>query len=124
VLLSLCLRGDGHATSEDHVNLPHTILIVEIGSTMFTSTGFLGHRCLWWHLLTIQKSFALFQIVSDGMMNLAPLFYIDRAMELSLLLLVRGLLLAISVISMISAISVIPAVSSIGCIDLPIILLL
>jgi hypothetical protein len=62
--------------------------------------------------------------VSDGMMSLAPLCYSERAMELSLLLLVRGLLLAISVISMISAISVIPAVSSIGCIDLPIILLL
>jgi hypothetical protein len=51
--------------------------------------GFLGHRCYWWwHLLAIQKRFALFQIVSYGMMDLAPLLCVSRVMEQSLLLLV------------------------------------
>jgi hypothetical protein len=48
---------------------------------MFTSTVFLGHWCWWWHFFAIQKSFALFQIVSSGTMNLASLLYIGRAME-------------------------------------------
>jgi hypothetical protein len=56
---------------------------------MFASTGFFGHQCYWWwHLLTIQKSFALFQIVSHGMMDLAPLLCVGRAMEWSHLLLI------------------------------------
>jgi hypothetical protein len=49
------------------------------------------------------------------MIDLAPLLYIYKAMEPSLLLLIWGLLLAIPVISMISSIS---------CVDLPIVLLL
>jgi hypothetical protein len=85
---------------------------------MFALTGFLGHRCWWWHLLTIQKSFSLFQIVSGGTMDLAPLFYVSKVIEQSFLLLIQGLLLAISVIS------AIPMVSMIGCIYLPIVLLL
>jgi hypothetical protein len=59
-LLALCLRGNGHAASKDHIDLPYLILIIGIGSAMFTSTGFLGHRCWWWHLLALQKSLALF----------------------------------------------------------------
>jgi hypothetical protein len=98
-----------------HIDLPHLILVVRIGSAMFASTVFLGHWCWWWHLLMIQKSFALFQIVSSSMMDLAPFLFIGRAMEQSLLLLVRGLLLTISAISVISTIS---------CIDLSIVLLL
>jgi hypothetical protein len=43
-LLYLCLRGDGHATTEDHVDFPHLILVVGISSTMLTSIGFLGHQ--------------------------------------------------------------------------------
>jgi hypothetical protein len=79
--------------------------------------GFLGHwRCWWWCLLAIQKSFSLFQIVSYGMM--------DLAMEQSLLLLIRGLLLAISAISVISTITMVSVISSIDCVDLSILLLL
>jgi hypothetical protein len=89
---------------------------------MYASTRFLGHRCYWWwHLLVIQKSFALFQIVSCGTMDLTPFLYIDWVIEQSLHLLIRGLLL---VIPMVSAISVIPVISSIGRVDLLIILLL
>jgi hypothetical protein len=33
------LQGDGHATSEDHIDFPHLILIVGIGSAMLTSLG-------------------------------------------------------------------------------------
>jgi hypothetical protein len=78
----------------------------------------LDHRCCWWwYLLTIQKSFALFQIVFGSTIDLAPLLCIDRAMERYLLLLIIRLLLAISTISTISVIS------KIGCVDLPIVLL-
>jgi hypothetical protein len=52
------------------------------------------------------------------MMDLAPLFYVSRTMEQSLLLLIWELLL------MISAISEIFVISMIGCIDLHIVLLL
>jgi hypothetical protein len=52
------------------------------------------------------------------MMDLAPLLYVGRAMEWSLLLPICGLLLVISTIFALSAIS------TIGCIDLPIVLLL
>jgi hypothetical protein len=53
-------------------------------------------------------------------MDLALLLYIGREMEQSLLLLIYGLMLAIPVISVIP---VIPAISTIGCVDLPIVLL-
>jgi hypothetical protein len=82
---------------------------------MFTSTRFFCHWCWWWHLLAIQKSFALFHIMSYGMMDLTPLLYVSRAMERSFLLMICGLLLAIPAI---------PAISTIGYVDLPIILLL
>jgi hypothetical protein len=77
----LCLQGDGHPTSEDHIGVTHLILVLGIGSAMIASMGFLGHRCWWRHLLVIQKSFALFQIVSNGMMDLALLFYVSKTME-------------------------------------------
>jgi hypothetical protein len=65
-LLPLCLQGDGHATYKDHVDLPHLLIIVKgIGLVMFASSRLMGHRHCWqWHLLVIQKSFALFQIMS------------------------------------------------------------
>ncbi len=61
-LLSLCLRGDGHATPEDHIDLSHLLIVVgRIGLAVFALLGLLGHlSCWWWHLLMIQKSFALF----------------------------------------------------------------
>jgi hypothetical protein len=48
----------------------------------------------------------------------------DLAMEQSLLLLIRGLLLAISAISVISTITMVSVISSIDCVDLSILLLL
>jgi hypothetical protein len=61
--------------------------------------------------------------MSCGTMDLALLLYIGRVMEQSLLLLIYRLMLAIPVISVISVIPVIPAISTIGCVDLPIVLL-
>jgi hypothetical protein len=58
------------------------------------------------------------------MMDFTPLLYVSRAMERSLLLLIRGLLLAIPVISVISTISVISMISSISCVDILIVPLL
>jgi hypothetical protein len=52
-----------------------------------------------------------------GTIDVAPLLYVSRAMERSLLLLIYGLLLAIA------AISVIPTISMISCVDLSIIML-
>jgi hypothetical protein len=122
-LLPLCLRGDGHSTSKDHVDFSHLPIVVErIVPAMFASMGFLGHLSWWWwHLLVIQKSFALFQNVSSGAMDLTPLFYVVRAMEGPLLLLIRGLLLVISVVFMVS---VMLAISSVSCVDFWIVLLL
>jgi hypothetical protein len=55
-LLSLCLRDDGHGTSEDHIDLSH-LLVVDgggIGLAVLAPMGFLGHRCYWWwHLFVI-----------------------------------------------------------------------
>jgi hypothetical protein len=59
--------------------------------------------------------FSLFQIMSCGTMDLAPLLCVGRVMELSLLLLIRGLLLAVPAISVVYVI---------GCVDLSIVLLL
>jgi hypothetical protein len=47
---------------------------------MLSLTGILGCRHCWrWHLFTIQKSFALFQIMSIGAMDLAPLLCVVGA---------------------------------------------
>jgi hypothetical protein len=69
----------------------------------------------------IQKSLALFQIISIGMMDLTPLLYNSRAVEQSSLLLLCGLLLSVPAISVISKIL---AISVIGHVEFPIILLL
>jgi hypothetical protein len=42
-LLSLRLRGEGHAAPEDNINLPHLLISVRIFPTMITSQGFLRH---------------------------------------------------------------------------------
>jgi hypothetical protein len=56
---------------------------------MFTPMELLGHRCYWWwHLLAVKKSFALFQIMSNGSMDLTPLLCIARAMEIPLFFLI------------------------------------
>jgi hypothetical protein len=113
-LFSLCLRDDRQAAPKDHIDLIHLVFIVSIRPMMFSSTRLLRHlRC--WHLLAVQKSLALLQIVSCGAMDFAPLLCIIREMELPLLLLLRGLLLVIFTVS------TIPAICSV---DLPIILLL
>jgi hypothetical protein len=79
--LSMCLRGDGHSTPKDHIDLAYLILVIGIGSTMFATTWLLCHWCWWWHLLMVQKSFALFQIMSYGTMDLTPLLCVSRVME-------------------------------------------
>jgi hypothetical protein len=79
---------------------------------MFTSTGIIVCQHCWWRRLpAIQKSFALFQIMSCGMMNLTPLLYIIGASEGSLLLLIRGLLATIHAISMALLISSVSYIS-------------
>jgi hypothetical protein len=86
--LPLCLGGDRHATTEDHIDLCHMLIVVQIIYTVLTPTGIL--RCWhywWWHLLVIQKGLALLQIMSYGVMHLTPLFCIIRMPEGSLLLL-------------------------------------
>jgi hypothetical protein len=53
-LLPLCLQGDGHATSEDHIDFSYLFVTVEINSAMVTPTWLLGHMCCWWwHLLAV-----------------------------------------------------------------------
>jgi hypothetical protein len=48
-LLSLCLRGDGYATSKNHIDLSHLFIIIGgIDPAVFTLMGFLGHRSCWW----------------------------------------------------------------------------
>jgi hypothetical protein len=61
-LLPLRLRVDGHATSKDHVDLIKLIVIVRISLAMFSSSWLM---CCWlvWHLLAIQKTSTLFQIM-------------------------------------------------------------
>jgi hypothetical protein len=65
-LLAMCLRGKGHATSEDHIDLPHLLIFIRgIHPVMFTLTGIMRcWHCWRQHLLPIQKGFTLFQIVS------------------------------------------------------------
>jgi hypothetical protein len=80
---------------------------------MLTPTGLLWHWRYWWrHLLAIHKSLILFQIVFYGAMDLAPLLCVIRALEMPLLLPIRGLLASISTISWVS------------CVDFLIVLLL
>jgi hypothetical protein len=104
-------------------DLSHLLVIVgRIGPAVFTTMGLLGHWCWWWwHFLAIQKSFALFQIVSWGAIDLASLLCIARATERPLLFLIWGLLLAVSMIYMIF---VIFEISPVSCVDFLVVLLL
>jgi hypothetical protein len=116
-LLSLCLGGDRHATSEDNIDLPHLLISVRICPTLIDSPGLLQRQCYWWwHLLPIQKICALFQIVPHGAVNLTTLLRIVETLKRSLLLLLRGRL---AVISVISSVLVIASV----CVNLAVILL-
>jgi hypothetical protein len=66
-------------------------MLISVGdlSAMLSLMGILGCRRCWWrHSFAIQKSFALFQIMSIGMMDLAPFFCIIGASEGSLFLLI------------------------------------
>jgi hypothetical protein len=88
-LLPLCLGGDWHAASKDHIDLHHMLIFVGDLSAMLSLMRILRcRRCWWWHSFAIQKSFALFQIMSIGTMNLASLFYAIRASEGSLFLMI------------------------------------
>jgi hypothetical protein len=112
-LLPLCFGGEGHAAPEDNINLPHLLISVKI-----FPTGFLQHWCCWgWHLLPIQESFALLQIMPRGVMNLTPLLRVIGTPKMPLLFLLRGLITAESAVSSVSTIA------SVSCVDLVIILL-
>jgi hypothetical protein len=93
------------------------VFIVDICLMMSYSTWLLC-RLRWWHLLAIQESFALLQIMSSGMTDPLPLLYVSGVTERPLLLLLHRLLLVISMIFVVSTILVI------GSIDLSIVLLL
>jgi hypothetical protein len=93
-LLPLCLGGDCHATLKDHVDFCHMLISVGDLSGMFSPVGILGCRRCWRrHLFTIQKSFALFQIMSISVMDLTPLLCVVGASEASPFLLIGVLLL-------------------------------
>jgi hypothetical protein len=88
-LFSLRLRGDGHATSKDHINISYLFITVRINPTLINPPGLLRHqRCWRWQLLPIQKSLALFHIVSCDAVNLAPLLCFIMTLERPLLLLI------------------------------------
>jgi hypothetical protein len=85
---------------------------------MITSPGFLWHWRSWgWHLLSIQESFTLLQIVPHGAVNLTPLLRIIGTPKMPLLFLLRGLLTAESTVSSV------PTIAPVSCLDLAIILL-
>jgi hypothetical protein len=116
-LLSLCLGGDWHISSKDHVDFRHMLITVGDLSAMFSPTGILRCRHCWWrHPFVIQKSFTLFQIMSIDTMDLTPLFYTIGASEGSLLLLIWELFLAVPVTS---AVLLISSVSGVEILVLP-----
>jgi hypothetical protein len=87
-LLPLRLGGEGHVAPKDNINLPYLLMSVRLFLTLINSPGLLRHwRCWGWHLLSIQKSFALFQIVLRGAVNLSPLFRDIRTPKMHLLFL-------------------------------------
>jgi hypothetical protein len=66
-------------------------MLISVGdlSVMLSPTEILRCRHCWWqHSFVIQKSFALFQIMLIGTMDLAPLFCIIRALKGSPFLLI------------------------------------
>jgi hypothetical protein len=112
----LRLGGDRHATPEDHVDICHILVSVGDLSTMFSPAGILGCRRCWGrHLFTIQKSFALFQIMSIGAMDLTPLLCVVGSSERSHFLLI-GVLFPAIVVS-----STVLLISSFRGVDLPIV---
>jgi hypothetical protein len=93
-------------------------MLVSVGdlSAMFSPTGVLGCRRCWRrHLFMIQKNFALFQIMSIGVMNLTPLLCVVGASEGSLFLLI-GVLFSVIAVS-----SAVLLISSFCSVDLPIV---
>jgi hypothetical protein len=99
-LFPLRLGGDRHATPEDHVDFCHMLVSVGDLSAMFSPAGILGCRRCWeWHLFTIQKSFALFQIMSIGAMDLTSLLCVVGVSERSPFLLIGVLFPTIAVSS-------------------------
>jgi hypothetical protein len=97
-VLLLRLGGDWHATPEDHVHFCHMLVSVGDLLTMFSSAGVLGCRRCWRrHLFMIQKSFALFQIMSIGAIDLTSLLCVVGASEGSLFLLIGVLFSTIAV---------------------------
>jgi hypothetical protein len=115
-LLPLRLEDDRHATPEDHFDFCHMLVSVGHLSAMFSPVGILGCRRYWGrHLFTIQKSFALFQIMSIGVMDLTPLLCVIGASEGSPFLLI-GVLFHAMVVS-----STIFLISSFRGVNLPIV---
>jgi hypothetical protein len=115
-LLPLHLGGNRHATPKDHVDFCHMLISVGDLSVMFPLAGILGCRRCWGrHLFMIQKSFALFQIMSIGAMDLTPLLYVVGESEGSPFLLIRVLFPTMAVSS------VVLLISSFRCVDLPIV---
>jgi hypothetical protein len=43
-LLPLCLQEDGHATSEDHIDLPHLLITVLVNLVIFALMGLLWRQ--------------------------------------------------------------------------------
>jgi hypothetical protein len=85
-LLPLGLGGDGHAFPEDDVDLSHLLITVRIYPVLIDSPWLLQpRRWWWWHLLAIQKSLALLQIMPRGAVNLAPLLCVIRMPKMPLL---------------------------------------
>jgi hypothetical protein len=102
----LRLGIEGHAALKDHINLPHLLISVRIFLTLINSSRLLRHRrCLGWHLLPIQKSFALFQIVPYGTVNLTPLLRVIGMLKMPLLFLLRGLFTTESMVSSVPTIA-------------------
>jgi hypothetical protein len=115
-LLPLWLGGDWHAASKDPVDLHHMLISVGDLSAMLSPTGILRcRRCWWWHSFAIQKSFALFQIMSISTMDLTPLFCVIGASEGYLFLLIWELFSTVPVSS------VVLLISSFRGVDLPVI---
>jgi hypothetical protein len=88
-LLPLCLGGDCHATSKDHVDFCHMLISIGGLSAMLSPAGILECQHCWWrHLFAIQKFFAFFQIMSIGAMDFTPLLCAIGASEGSPFLLI------------------------------------
>jgi hypothetical protein len=117
-LLPLRLGGEGHAVNEDNINLPHLLIYIRHFLMLINSTGLLRRWRYWgWHLVLIQKSFAPFQIMPRGAVNLTPLLRDIGTPKMHLLFLLRGLLTTES------AVSSVPMIALVSCVDLTIILL-